>query len=444
MHKTRVIGGDFGTHSMGTVLPYSSYTVASRVNHLTAAIYNAYHADTFTDLVLNAYEGGHYYYGLNKTYDCALYMGGDSIGTEEFISTEFKRPQFNGCTHRKSTGICKTFSGAAYSRTLLPGPYSDIWFPARYYYVPTSGSAQTPLDKHTPVDWSDAQRYAWHEMQPRFEGDISMFNFLLELRDFRQLAKLLRQKPLRKLRNYFRRLRKSLDPSRPLAEAHLMNEFALKPLLADIVKITCQLEEIVQNVQDEFAEAGQGRNSRHWSETRVIDDADLTYGGYGYYYRAIGDAEVQKFTATMEYSYKYSARSSIDAFMRYWGLIPTTEAVWNAIPFSFVVDYFVKVGNSIAAMEKDPNVDVLMTQYCESILSKRTSGIHLLLDKYHEGILVIDGNLTSDQINLVSGYESSLYTRRVCRPNKGAVLPRVSPMSSRQGLNLAALLRCFF
>jgi hypothetical protein len=307
-----------------------------------------------------------------------------------------------------------------------------------------AGNTLDPIDKHFSVDWSNAQRTAWWEMQPRFEGNISMFNFLLELKDVKELLKLLRAHPIRKLRNFFRRKRKLFDPSKPLAEAHLMNEFAIKPLLSDILTITCQIEEHVRNAQEEFAEAGLGRNSRHWSDWTIVDDSNLVYGGYYYYYQASGEVEWQKFTATMEYNYNYSARSSLDAFMRFWGLTPTWEAIWNAIPFSFVVDYFVKVGNSIAAMETDPNVEVLLNQYCESILSMRSSGTHIVTDNCYEKTIVVDGDLIKNGLPLVSGNYSSLYTRRVVAPNKGAALPSVGPMSSKQGLNLAALLRCFF
>jgi hypothetical protein len=298
--------------------------------------------------------------------------------------------------------------------------------------------------KHTPYNWSNAQRTAWAVMQPRFEGDISMFNFLLELKDVRELLHLLKAKPLRKLRNFFRRKRKLFDPTKPIAQAHLTNEFALKPLLSDIYTIVCQINQNVLDAQSDFADAGLGRNARHYSETAVIDDTGFTANTYRYYNQGSGVIEWQRFTATMEYSYQYSARSSIDAFMRYWGLTPSWEAIWNAIPFSFVVDYFIKVGNSIAAMEKDPNVELELHQYCESILSKRQTGSFFIKERALRGTIISDGRSVQDEYFLHSGRETSLYTRRVAAPNKGAVLPRISMLSSKQGANLAALLRCFF
>jgi hypothetical protein len=437
MQKSREVTADFGSYPNG-VLPYSTSSLASKVSQISN-YYVAYGVDNLEDLLLKAWRVGHYNLGFQSSYNANNYEFG--VGNEYFWSTENPRPVFNNCTHRRTSGVCKTFTMAGYRQKPVQ-TWSSIWMPARYYFTPT-GTSQAPVTKHASQDWSNAQRSAWWEMQPRFEGDISLFNFLLELKDVKELLRLLRRLPMRKLRNLFRRKRRHYDPTRPMAELHLLNEFGLKPLIADIITITCQLEQQVQEAQSAFAEAGLGRNSRHWSETRVIDDSGLTYGGNYYYYRAIGQVELQTFTATMEYSYNYSARSEIAAFMRYWGLVPTWESVWNAMPFTFLVDYVSKVGKSIARMEKDPNVDLLMRQYCESLFTQRSSGIHLVPAECHEGVAVVDGVVRSDKLPLVSGYQSSLYTRRVAHPNRGAALPGFVRPSSRQALNSAALLRCF-
>jgi hypothetical protein len=281
-------------------------------------------------------------------------------------------------------------------------------------------------------------------MQPRFEGNISMLNFLYELKDLKQLLRLLKAHPIRKIRNFLRRKRRWVDPTRPLAEAHLTWFLALKPLLSDISAISKQINEIVVQAQSEFADAGLGRNSRHYSETEVFTDTISWYGAPSYH---LGDGSYdrQTFTATMEYNYIYSARNSLDAFMRYWGLVPTYEVLWNAVPFTFVIDYFIKVGDSIAAMEKDPNVDLKLMQYCESILSSRGYGRFLNPDHVHGRMAVIDRSLVQGMVHprVISGTLSSLYTRSVVAPNKGAALPRLDPISPREGVTLAALLRCF-
>jgi hypothetical protein len=431
--KTRELELDAGPYSDSRIIPYTGNVISSSSAAVLAQ--KAAWGLSWEDYFLHYWTFGHPVFGLDLRRDYS--SSAIPVGQQRFWSTDRMRPLFNNVSNYKDRSVVRTYTfGDQYK------PAKWRWF-CRGAGVLNATATHDPILKHTPYDWSNAQRTAWAEMQPRFEGDISMFNFLLELKDLRELIKLLKMKPLRKLRNFFRRKRKLFDPTKPIAEAHLLNEFAIKPLLSDIYTITCQINEVVQQAQSEFAEAGLGRNSRHWSQTAVIDDTGFVPKTYSLYSQGTGVIEWQKFTATMEYSYAYSARSSIDAFMRYWGLTPSWEAIWNAIPFSFIVDYFIKVGNSIAAMEKDPNVHLDLHQYCESILSKRQTGSFFIRDRLYEKVAVIDGRVCTDDYILVSGRETSLYTRRVAAPNRGAVLPSVKLLSSKQALNLAALLRCF-
>lgn len=442
MRKTRELYIDTGQFPRYDI-PYSSYTFPNRQDRMLAAATTSGFSN-FSDYLLERWTKGNAFYGLNAVGQVTEDM---VVGSQDFYSTERKRPRFNNCSNAKTRGVIYTFTLAGLQKeTPWNSNYNQYWTPDRYVYTTPAGNSQDPVTKHATHDWSNAQRTAWWEMQPEFEGNISLFNFLVELKDFKELAHLLRSHPIKRLRNFFRRKRwkKPIDPTRPIAESHLFNEFALKPLLSDILTITCQMEEIVREAQADFAEAGLGRNSRHWSQTVIIDDGSFVPGGYYNYYKGTGEAEVQKFTATMEYSYNYSCRDSIDAFMRYWGLTPTWEALWNALPFSFLVDYVYRVGDSIAAMETDPNVEVLMNQYCESILTMKTSGTHFITEFCYDGTVIVDGRKRTDPYPLVNGYESSLYTRRVTNPNKGAVLPTVAPLTKGHALNVAALLRCFF
>jgi hypothetical protein len=442
MQKTRELFVDTGQFDRNSI-PYSTYTFPNRQDRMLAhVVASGFTSDTFDDFLVWKWTNGDSYYGFNKTGVVAP----RTTGQQDFYSSERKKPLFNNCTNAKSRGVCYTYTLAGLQSTGSVPKYNQYWTPNRYITVGDTGSSLTLLKKHTAYDWSNAQRTAWWTMQPEFEGNISLFNFIVELKDFRELAHLLRSHPIKRLRNFFRRQRwkKGFDPTRPVAEAHLFNEFALKPLVSDILTITAQIEEIVRDAQSDFAEAGLGRNSRHWSDTVIIDDGNLTYGTGYYQYGATGQAETQTFTATMEYNYNYSCRDSIDAIMRYWGLTPTWEALWNALPFSFLVDYVIKVGDSIAAMETDPNVELLLNQYCESLLTRRSSGSHFVTDNCYGGTVVIDGRKRTDPIPLYNGYESSLYTRRVAAPNRGAALPRPAVLTSGHAVNFAALLRCFF
>lgn len=366
-------------------------------------------------------------------------------GTEVFKSTERQRPQFNNCWHTWSGGINYPFSMCHYDED------RNGCHLLRFYRQSLSSNLSVPptLQQHHEVGWQPARSRAWHVMQPRFEGDISMFNFLLELKDLKELYSVIRKlKPQRLKRSLLKLRRKRyIDPSRPLAEAHLMNEFAIKPLISDFVTILSQINIQVLEAQKDFQEAGLGRNTRHYTEVFDVDWVSdwSSYYENKYPYRGIGLLSQLVFTATMEYSYAYSMRSTLDAVTRYWGLTPTWNAIWNAIPFSFLLDYVFKVGDSIKAMEHDKNVDLELTQYCESLLSTVEDGRFYYHDWLLNDAVILNGRVVIPKRPLlVSGTKSSFYTRRVTTPNKGMVLPKVTLPNSKQGRNFAALLRCFF
>ena len=363
-------------------------------------------------------------------------------GIEEFYSTNSKPPHFNNCQHKKTGGINHPWTTCYKNRA--GAPYG-AWF---WRWNTNNATPVTQLDRHYNVDLSTAQRTAWGTMQPRFEGDISMFNFIVELKDFRSLARFLLNKPLRKLSNMVKRWRRkpSFDPTKPLAELHLANEFALKPLISDIVQVTVQIEELVSDVQQKFADAGRVRNTRHYTEHFQVSENDTRTAYYQSKapYQMVGQSEQLTFTATMEYSYEYNMSSTLDAFVKYWGLAPDQESIWNAIPGSFLVDYFLKVGKALGINSRDKNVILNTTQYCESLLSERTNGIHFN-GAYLIGPLLLGASTRSGSGNyLVAGHQSSFYTRRLTRPKTGPVMPRLHIPSSKQGWNMAALLRCFF
>jgi len=371
-------------------------------------------------------------------------------GYEKFSSSTRKPPYFNNCNHVKSTGCSYpvTWAYKDYRANVSRHPF-------RRFAVNTRDSDNQVLDltSHHVVDLSSARSTAWGTMQPRFEGTTSMFNFIIELKDFKSLARFLMNKPIRKLRNMFYRImrnkRKHLDLTKPLAEAHLANEFALKPLIADIINISVQMEQLLSENQQNFADAGRDRNTRHYTELFPVSENTTwsTYYQARYPERYIGQSEQLTFTASMEYSYEYNMRSTLDAFVKYWGLAPTVEGIWNALPGSFIVDYFLKVGDALAINSRDKNVLLTNHQYCESLLSERSSGTHLRNSHLVGPLLGIGSSAVYPKANgnnLVTGARSTFYTRAVTEPRKWTVLPRFHKPTTKQGWNLLALTRCFF
>lgn len=434
---------DIGLHyppvpSTSDLMIYSKWNVNARKTH--------YYVNSYVDfdtLIL----------GAESRYNTAL--AGSNKGTvtktaiyppsaEVFTSTEEKRPKYNNCTHLKHTRINKSF-----------GYYTD--WGERYRYVKPFWRLTFP----TPFAFSDsdvahaglgtlnaARSRAWWEMQPRFQGEVSMLNFLFELKDFRDIMKFATNfryaeisKHLRHADDYLKR--GTFDPTLPAAQHRLINEFAIKPLLSDWKRICEQALNSVVAVQEDFYQDGLDVQKSHYSEylAEVESLSSIESDYYGTDIK-LGYRTRTKFTATLEYTYKYTMRDLHHAFVRYWGLSGSFEAFWNAIPFSFLVDYFAKIGQALHAMETDPNVKTREIQYCESLLTTHEVG------KFLVGSSATHTHVDLEEVNMgstpfITGGLSSNYTRYVCNPRKGLYVPKVSLPNSKQGLNMLALARTF-
>jgi hypothetical protein len=318
------------------------------------------------------------------------------------------------------------------------------------------------------IDWSEsatASSRAWWELQPRFQGDFDGLNFLFELKDFKNIAKgisalrpsqiegsLKRAKSM--IRNADRAVRNGSTVSRVVStanaatrlasEAILIKHFAIDPTVKDLMNLHGQLQNLVSDVQHRFAEKGKSPNRRHYSEN-IREEKSLTPFSKWSQWQQKGTDLVDNFTATMEFTYDYKTRGLTDALKRYYGLELNAGVVWNAIPFSFLIDYFIGIGDAINRMATDPNVLLSMSQYCESRLVRVKSGLLFngSCDAKYRWVVIINGKPALDR-DVICAYEGTLYERRVVPPRKGMALPRLKMPSVKQALNMVALARCFW
>lgn len=373
------------------------------------------------------------------------------ITGEEFITWESKvGRQYKACTHVVTERVNLPYS--MLHRNYL---YTTQGYRTCFMRQPTPVKSLRTLKGivHPDVDYQAARARAWHNMQPRFEGKVSVLNFLYELKDFRDIAKYLfksdNRPVLRDLRKLFSKRRPNLmpkDPSAGIATGILINNFMVQPLIKDISAMMLQASIIVREAQQQFDADGSTWQKSHYSE-EIYRDETTTVGANNYYWLKTGIQNTTKFTATLRYQYDYTMRDIVDAWMKYWGLCGSFEAWWNMIPFSFLVDYFVQVGNSIHAMEHDPNVDLLQYEYGESLLTEYCDGVLTTGDPRHYE-LVLNGKSFStargDRIRdrLIAGSRGSIFTREPRTPYYGPATPRLKWPSSTQTLNMVALLRC--
>lgn len=471
----------------------------SKVSHKVRELYPDLGCMPVKDTLYRAYSG--YHYTTSETYQPLLnedtYLGfwkqsylmrgtnitvGQVLGQEEITSVNGGRSSMHACTHRKLNMV--NYPHATHSeRYNRPGAlyYTHYWRtkPSSGYALYLVNVLDGYLKRYSVGNDSGFSGRAFWSMRPTFEGQVSLINSIFELKDFRDVVNLpklykrlqnilnsplirsINRSDLRAKERYLARTRARLvygntdkatmkaltrDLSGSAAAAVLTMNLAIKPTISDFMSISAQLLQSASDAQSIFGLYGGLGSTSHFSEVDV--EHKLTLGSGNYYYLATGTHHKVKRTATMRSFYDYQMRPYNEALRLYWGLTGTTEALWNMLPLSFVLDYIFTVGKALEAMKRDDNVTNLRTEYCESIKIELTDGTHIALTpRMHSSI--INGrffkrpNFGSETYHLVSGTQCTRYTRKPMEPYKGPALPKFKKPSANQAVNILALARVF-
>jgi hypothetical protein len=438
MWKTRELSPDYGDLS----------TPLYKAQSTTTNIYQDYWMNVVGD-------PASYYYEAKSaaTTLVALHDWVESTGGESFFSSEFRKPKFNVCRHRCWQGKCIPYlvGVAPYTggTTRYVSPYRRLSSPSGT----TPESYNTELSSYWPlVDQGPAQR-AWHAMQPRFEGEFQGLNFLLELKDFKEIISLATGRTLKKILHQLRRMSQTAaseglslsrlgrtlnDIANVGSTALLTDALFIKPLISDYLTFMDQIWNLAGEAQQDFANRGKLRQSSHYTETLYEEDNTVP-GINNLYYIRTGDRTKVDYTATLEYRYNYRLRSKWQAIKRYWGLGATPEVIWNGIPFTFLLDYILSIGKAIHMASHDPNVALMPMQYCESLSLTESIGKHLDSSSIELLFAPCMGNT-----HLATGWEQTDYRRRTRSPNKGLALPLWKVPREGQKRNMFALAKLIF
>jgi hypothetical protein len=228
-------------------------------------------------------------------------------------------------------------------------------------------------------DWSAFSYRAYQAMEPSLESNFSILNFFYEMKDLKQLHRSLKavwnlkrgMRPGSFMSSALRRLERK-DPefitqllnsyaykrapfakvAKAVAGAHLSWEFAIRPFVGDLNRMSNIFSRLMERIKDYRDRAGIPQ-TRHYSEEEDAPDFSDT----GFYWNANQSISVTRPLtpkierhATMRYSYSIPYMSEITSnilgVMGQLGISPTRPSiVWNAIPFSFLIDWFYNVGD---------------------------------------------------------------------------------------------------
>jgi len=269
-------------------------------------------------------------------------LGYDYTSKYERIDYRNARNQYNPCVHDKFfvdlTPVMRRW------RKTTTNP--DKWDNSNAIYKDTYDTLEgafgfaSTLSGLDTFDWQNFYQRAIEAMTPTLESGFSLGNFVYELGEIKSLLR------------WWSRGKSYL---RNLGDAYLNYSFGLRPFLMDLKNLATGLF----TVRDRLIalKAGAGKlNVRRYSE----EDGNLTSSVITPH--TANDVKRDwtvnhvKYTATMTYTYQYpdidSDLEGLYALLDAIGLNLNPQIIWDAIPYSFVVDWFFNVGDFLAQLRK--------------------------------------------------------------------------------------------
>lgn len=316
-------------------------------------------------------------------------------------------------------------------RHLVGDPYGIGWYDELSSHCLLSMAPGIGVEILTPlateVDWQTESWEAWDRMRPQIETEISALNFLFELKDMKKLVDLWSKRRSR-IKN--------------TANAHLNYSFGWAPLISDTERVLSLMVDFNTKWNALVANANK-LHKKHISRVlkgeltseKISDTGDSTWE-----YRATTVHQPIKYTATAMYRYTIPLQwrglpAKFVGLMDAYGLNLNPAIIWNAIPYSFAVDWIFGVGQWLDRWSVDAlTLNVELVDFCHSVKRESSRDVYAY-NAYPDGFLnevKVYSERASHYVRQVSR-PSMLGLPRVKSPRWGAVALATSLVASKSG-----------
>ena len=271
----------------------------------------------------------------------------------ELINYDTGRNRFNGCTHvRTELDILTPYMDFHVYPASGYTAKGDSWGPMTYLWGPEYQLSYPSQDGVWDAPTLQSRQHElWNRVRPTMTTGFSALNFIHELKDFKSLIRRVGGKL-----NVWRNLLKDLyDPSKSLRmnlhRLHLSYAFAWAPLARDIA----QVMKGMRSFHKRYNALVQGANKTNERKAQIAPASQpwqVVYnhsdGGNQRTVREYSWEQVPKLSLTAKFSYLVPGLNGgreMAAILDSLGVNLNPAIIWNAIPFSFVVDWFSNVGS---------------------------------------------------------------------------------------------------
>jgi hypothetical protein len=256
------------------------------------------------------------------------------------------------------------------------------------WYIPRLDGGFVP----PPSNINESVNFAVKTMMPIIKAELSVVNTLIELKDFKTLPKTILGVKDTLSRVFLKPRGKGTLRSmfRTKADVYLQYKFNIATLLSDIHGIYRALARAERRINDFISRSGRIRTSHYTKfliESADPVESDIVKQYSQFYGRVSGSSQEQpgnfvmpivvthsrfvktepaQFHVQVQYNYNYTAyqveHARILALLDAFGVNLNPAIIWNAIPWSFVIDWVVGVGRYLDAQKvgnMDPKINIL-------------------------------------------------------------------------------------
>jgi hypothetical protein len=320
--------------------------------------------------------------------------------------------RFRGCTHTWETN---EFSAPFVEHRMYRG-----WGGNAYVKSMSSTTIDTALNLRTPppISMDDYGLQALAFMLPELNRGTSLVNSILELKDFKRMNPSGTLRRLRKRHNGLRDLANPIlrkdfirEAISRMNNAALNASFGIVPFIQDIVQIHDDLTTLAMRLERLKKYAGT-KQQRHYK--RVIPESSgvpahrnwVRQGGSTALSAWVPNLHLDKVGGTRtavqrEIRSRWVVRPVYHATMRYIYTLPKLDSalegvyarldslgvrldpsiIWNAIPFSFIVDWVVDVSGFLSSFARNNYpIEVEILDFCHSYKWYKEIQIELFYD----------------------------------------------------------------
>jgi hypothetical protein len=247
-----------------------------------------------------------------------------------------------------------------------------------------------------PVDLDGLWKNALASTLPLIKAELSLPNFLLELKDFKR--PLMKAASVFKSPSWYSALQKmglagktSWSIKRLLQGAagnYLNLQFNILPFLSDIAKIRSAMSRTEKRINDFVVREGRPQNRHYafkWSEfPDSYEEQEIGRGAALEVYHSLNTCYSERrvvydpsvFHVQIQYNYSYTGyqieHARLLGHLDALGINLNPAIVWNAIPWTFVIDWVLGVGPYLDSLKSEnmrPQINIRQALW--SILRKR-------------------------------------------------------------------------